>query len=125
MVAIVIPGPHHLGQHVDYGKHRPVTVRCFIGNDLLKDPTKEAKIRGNAYSEPARTLRCGRLICLLLDLSLVLSNEGKKPSLDLDKRASSTPHRDQRLQRAQYPFSCGFRGYPAGYSNLKPATIPE
>ncbi|MEZ5784506.1 MAG: hypothetical protein R3D70_23580 [Rhizobiaceae bacterium] len=28
-------------------------------------------------------------------------------------------------RQAAIALSCGFRGYPAGYSNLKPATIPE
>ncbi|MEY9590962.1 hypothetical protein ABIA06_003253 [Bradyrhizobium yuanmingense] len=108
MMAIVVAGSHHLGQHVDDRKHGPFPFRSLVGDDLSKHATEEAEIRGNAYGEAACTLRRGRLICLLFNLYLVLSYEGEEPSLNANKRASSTPHRDQRLKRMQYPLGCGF-----------------
>ncbi|MEY9104165.1 hypothetical protein ABH999_000361 [Bradyrhizobium yuanmingense] len=93
-MAIVVPGSHHLGQHVDDRKHGPFLFCSLMGDDLSKHATEETEIRGNAYGETACTLRRGRSICLLFNLSLVLPDEGEEPSLNLNKRASSTPHRD-------------------------------
>ena len=58
MMTIIIPGSYHLWQHIDYWKHNPALFSGFIGNDLSEYATQEAKIRGNAYGEPASPLRC-------------------------------------------------------------------
>ena len=56
MMAIIVPSPHHLRQHVNYRRHYLARFRGSMGGDLAKHSTQEAKIRGDPYSEPASPL---------------------------------------------------------------------
>lgn len=66
------------------------------------------------------------LPCRKYEISYKVAVLGKvSPSLEFLLRLLKTvPGLSEEAAAAFFGYSCGFRRYPAGYSDLKPATIP-